>query len=642
MSEIIEQIGDSSYPVGLIMRMGIMGVTSVNVGSNVMCAIGEASHGPGMQVLPLTSSDEVSRYYKSGPLERAGRVGFAQGLPAGWFIRVMGANHKAARKYMHDGLTVTASETFYGDGEEGPYQLANHCYTQNVANSVRIGTAEPLTIVYSKDLLITGKVYLDQENGTLTFFTAEGPEADDLVTCSLEHYANVGLLLSPNDGITGNSAFMDVADGTFDGHDVEEFSGDGTVGPYYLQFHDIVEDDDNKVTVGDVERTVVYSSGDLASGKVYINKSKGSLTFFAGQEPATTDAIVAKVMYKTKKLTIHDGDVTYPALDNLSDLVAIQAALTYNSVMNFTPDALATHLPANGRYALADGDDGDAVTTADYADAMDVLMEYIENSLAFVSTVVFCDNEIALGTYDLIPILAGKLNEMKKNFYPALGFIGLKPNEDPDTAAKIARNFANYALAIVANPWDTSEPYRLDATVARAAQEAAAPLGTSCARRVSNMSLQGLAATGLLNTYRKETVKALHNNRLDVLVKSEAGTGIFSFYGRNTALEKQYMECVDVRTMFYMIRVIKYYVDHLYFAKNTPSVRATFREDIANTLDSLKRDEVVDAYTLNVSSGRSEGDKGLVRAKLEAENVGHIKKVIVDYYNGIISSATVA
>jgi|GEM_PF-1775791 len=640
MSEIIEQIGDSSYPVGLIIRMGIMGVTSVNVGSNVMCAIGEASHGPGMVVLPLTSSDEVSRYYKSGPLERAGRVGFAQSLPAGWFIRVMGANHRAAQKRMHDGLVVTATETFYGDGEEGPYQLANHCYTQNVANSVRIGSGSPLTIVYSKDLLITGKVYLDQENGTLTFFTAEGPEADDLVTCSLEHYANVGLLLSPNDGITGNSAFMDVADGTFDGHDVEEFSGDGTVGPYYLQFHDIVEDDDNKVTVGDAERTVVYSSGDLASGKVYINKSKGSLTFFTGQEPATTDAIIVKVMYKTKKLTIHDGDVTYPALDNLSDLVAIQAALTYNSVMNFTPDALATHLPANGRYALAGGDDGGAVTTADYAEAMDVLMEYIENSLAFVSTVVFCDNEIALGTYDLIPILAGKLNEMKKNFYPAIGFIGLKPNEDPDTAAKIARNFANYALAIVANPWDTTEPYRLDATVARAAQEAAAPLGTSCARRVSNMSLQGLSARGLLNTYRKETVKALHNNRLDVLVKTDAGN--FSFYGRNTASEEQYRECVDVRTMFYMIRVIKYYVDHLYFAKNTPSVRATFREDIANTLDSLKRDEVVDAYTIAVSSGRSEGDKGLVRAKLEAENVGHIKKVIVDYYNGIISSATVA
>jgi hypothetical protein len=154
------------------------------------------------------------------------------------------------------------------------------------------------------------------------------------------------------------------------------------------------------------------------------------------------------------------------------------------------------------------------------------------------------------------------------------------------------------------------------------------------------MSLQGLSAFGLLNTYRRETVRALHNNRLDVLVKSAAG--LFTFYGRNTAREDQYRECVDVRTMNYMIWVIKYYVDAIYFAKNTPSVRATFREDIANTLDRLLKDEVMDAYTLAVTSGRPEGNKGLMRVRLEAENVGHIKQVVVDYYNGIIQGAAVA
>jgi len=637
MSEIIEQIGDTSYPVGLILRMGIMGTVSADVGSNIMCAIGEGSHGPGMTVMPLTSSDEVETYFQSGPLKRAGSVAFAQGLAAGWFIRVMGAGFKSAQKYAHDGLKVVASETFYGSGSVGPYALAYHCYTQSVSNSVSVGVTSK-TIVYDLDDLVTGKVYLDQENGTLTFYTGEGPEDDDLVTCSLEHYVNVGLWSSPNSGITGNSAFVDVADGTFNAHDVEEFAGDGTVGPYYLKFHDLVEDDDNEVTVGDVERTIVYSSGSLATGKVYCNTSTGALTFFAGEEPAETDAIVAKFVYKTKKVTVWSGTEQQAALDSLADLDAIQAALVYSSIMNFTPDAIVTHLPANGRYQLADGSDGDAITTDDYADAMDVLMQYIEDNLTYVSTVVFCANNIS-GTYDLIPIMAGKLNEMKTNFYPAIGFIGLDANIDPDDAAKIARSFANRELVIVANPWDMTETYRLDATVARAAQEAAAPLGTSCARRVSNMSLQGLASTGLLNTYRRETVKNLHNNRLDVLVKTAAG--LFSFYGRNTASEEQYRECVDVRTINYMTRVIKYYTDRFYFAKNTPSVRATFREDLANVLDTLVADEVMDAYTLAVTSGRSEGDKGLVRVKLEAENVGHIKKFIVDYYNGIIESATV-
>ena len=433
---------------------------------------------------------------------------------------------------------------------------------------------------------------------------------------------------------------MDIADGTFPGHYVGVMPGDGSAGPYQLPFHDIIEDEDNRITVGDVVKTIVYSPGDLASGKVYINTSTGALTFFAGQEPATTDAISVTVAYKSKKLTIHDGDSAEPAIDNMVDLVAIQAALMYNSIMGFTPDAIATHLPANGRYQLDGGSDGAAVDTDSYADAMDVLMQYLEDTLTNVTTVVFCANTIAPGGYDLIPILAGKINEMKRNFYPAIGFIGLDPNIDPAAAIKIGRNYANYELAIVVNPWDTSQPDRLDITVARAAAEATAPLGTSCARRVSNMSLQGISPYGILNTYRKETVKALHNGRLDVLVKSDAG--VFTFYGRNTANEEQYLECVDVRTMNYMTWVIKYYTDHIYFAKNTPSVRATFREDIANTLDRLVADEVMDAYALTVTSGRPEGNKGLMRVKLEAENVGHIKQVIVDYYNGILEGAQVA
>ena len=641
MAEIIEQIGDIGYPVGLVIRLGIMGTTSVPLGANIMASIGEASHGPAMQVLPLTSSYETSSYYKSGPLARAGLVAFAQGLPAGYFVRVMGKGFAAARKNIHDGLMATETETFYGDGGVGPYPLGYSCYTQNAANSITVGDDDERDIVYTLAGLVSGKVYLDQENGTLKFFTGEGPAVDDLVTCSLEHYGNLGFFLSPNDGIPGNSGFVVLADGTFPAHDVEEFPGDGTAGPYYLRFANLVQDDDNQVFVGDTKKTIVYSSGDLAAGKVYVNTSKGAITFFAGEEPAETDAISVNIKYKTKKLTIHDGEVAYPAIDNLVDLVDIQANLMYNPVANFTPNALATHLPANGTYQLSGGVDGAAVTTQDYADAMDVLMKYMEDTLTNITSCVLCANTVDQGEYDLIPVLAGKLNEAKKNFYPFMGFIGLDPNEDPAKAIAIASNFANYELAVVMNPWDTSTPYRLDATIARAAQEATAPLGTSCARRVTNMTLQGLSEYGILNTYRKETVRALHNGRLDVLVKGEGG-GIWSFYGRNTALEDQYKECVDIRTVNYMIWVTKYITDKYYFAKNVPSERATLREDIANVLDRLVAEEVMDAYTLNVKSGRAEGNKGLVRVKLEAENVGHIKQFVVDYYNGIIESAQVA
>lgn len=639
MSEIIEQIGDSSYPVGLTIRMGIMGTTPVQLGTNVMACIGEATHGPAMRVMPLTSEYETSLYFRSGPLARAGRVGFAQGLPAGNFIRVLGEGFKAAQKYIHDGVKTINAEDFYGDGGVGPYPLEYKCYTRAATNAIEVGGVVR-AIVYTPESLITEKVYLDQENGTLTFFTGEGPATDDLVECSLEHYGNLGVLVSPNDGAPGNSAFVDITDGTFPGLSKEEFRGDGSVGPYYLEFHDIEEDDDNEVTVGGTDYPIVYDVGDLVTEKVFMDTANGSITFFIGEGPTEDDVIEVRYQYKSKCIQISDGETTEPLIDNMVDLVAIQAALTYNSTVTFTPDAIATHLPANGRYRLAGGDDGDPIEDTDYGLAMDVLMTYLEETLTNVTTVAFCANEVAIGTYDLIPVLAAKINEMKRNFYPAIGFIGLKANEDPDRAGKIARNFANYELVVVMNPWDVSQPDRMDATIARAAQEAAAPLGTSCARRVSNMSLQGLSPFGLLNTYRRETIKAIHNNRLDVLVKSEAG--LFSFYGRNTARETQYLECVDVRIMNYMIWIIKYFTDRVYFAKNTPSVRATFREDIANVLDRLIKDEVMDAYTLDVTSGRKYGDKGLMIVKLEAENVGHIKQVRVDYYNGIIQNANVA
>lgn len=637
--EIIEQIGDLSYPVGLVIRMGILGVTSVQLGTNTMAALGEATHGPAMTVLPLTSEYETALYYESGPLARAGTIAFAQGLPAGYFIRILGDGYTAASKYLHDGEVTTNVETFYGDGSEGPYQLEYHCYTENASNSVTIGQTD-YDIVYDSDSLVTGKVYIDREAGTVKFYTGEGPEDDDLVSCSLEHYGVLGRAKSPNDGTTGNSSYMDITNGTFPGQGAQAFKGDGSVGPYYLRFNDIIEDVDNLVTVAGTEKTIVYSSGGLAAGKVYVNKTKGSLTFFAGEEPEEPDSIEVKYLYRSRCIQIHDGDAVEPALDSLVDLADIQAALIYNKYVTFVPDAYATHLPATGRYQLSGGDDGGAISAATYGKGMDVLMQYLEDNLVNVTTVAFCDYEVAAGTYDLFPVLQGKLQEMKKKFYPAIGFIGMKPGEDPDVAGKIARNYANYEFVIVVNPWDTAQPERMNMAVARAAQEATAPLGTSCARRVSNMSLQGMAKDGLLNYYRNETIRNLHNNRLDVLVKTRAGN--FTFYGRNTAQEDQYRECVDVRTMNYMIWVIKYYTDLVYFAKNTPSVRATFREDLANVLDRLVADEVMDAYTLTVSSGREEGNKGLMRARLEAENVGHIKQVIVDYYNGIIPGAVVA
>ncbi len=642
---VLYRIGDIGYPVGLVINIGTIGPVTVPLGQNIMAVIGYSTRGPAMQVIPLTSYEEVEKYFGGGPLVRAGKLAFANGLPVLYCIKVAGTGHAAARKYCHDGLIVSGSEDFYGDGTVGPYNLEHKYYVQDASNSIHKGNTA-MNIVYT-GTPAAGEVLLNTEEGTLTFHTGEGPTATDHVTCTLKHYNNVGRFQSPNDGIIGNDAWVEVDRGTFVGHDVEDIAGNGEA-TYALKFHDLVQSSQNTVYVGGNKRTPVYSSGDLAAGKVYINCSNGEITFFAGEEPTTSDIISVNIEYYTRKITVHDGDTAYPVIDNLPDLVAIQAALIYDSVANFIPDEIATHLPAVGSYQLAGGSDGAAITTDDWVDACDVLIDYELDTSITCTTMAFTEYEVDPGTYDLLPVLDGKLREKENNFVPSIGFFGLKPNEVPATARRVVSNFANRNLVVVANPWDNAQPYRQNAIMARAAMEAAAPLGMSTARRKDPTAIKGLSMgttansanpMALLNVYRRETVKMLHYGRLDVLVKTNAG--IFSFYARGTGGdhtgEAVYSECVENRTVNYVIGVAKYITDQFLFEKNTPSERSSLKESIAKVMDRLTSDEVVNKYNLSVDSGRAFNRPGDVNVHLDAENVNHIKIVNMNYNNGLVS-----
>jgi hypothetical protein len=80
---------------------------------------------------------------------------------------------------------------------------------------------------------------------------------------------------------------------------------------------------------------------------------------------------------------------------------------------------------------------------------------------------------------------------------------------------------------------------------------------------------------------------------------------------------------------------LKYICDRYYFKKNTPNVRASFKTTLANVLNTLIQDEVVDRYTLEVDP--VPGEKGQVKVHLQLENVGHIKQFIVDFDVGIVN-----
>jgi hypothetical protein len=557
---MVEQIGNLADPVGLIVRLGTTGPISVRVGQNIMSCIGEASHGPGMAAMDLTSSREVDSIYQSGPLREAGVLGFAQGLQAGYFVRVMGAGFETASADLNDGQS--------GDDEQP-----------------------------------------------------------------------AGKINAANDGVVGNSAVAVIADGTFKAHDVEYFPGDGTAGPYYLKHHNLIGPspatggDKNWVTVNAVPFTCVYTAPELVSGTVYVNKATGSLTFFAGEEPSEYAEIECNIAYKTKKLTLLDGNARPEIYDNLTDQVAIEAATKYSIKAHYEADPVYTHLPVNGTYQLSGGADGAAITEDDWDEAIWVLRDKLAQTLTGTTTLTLCTNMVEQDdSYDLIPVLDGHLREMEQEFMPCLGFIGMKQNEDESVAIQVTSNFSNRNLTIVANPWggERQEP-RTNGWVARAAIEASLPLGASAAERSSLNSIKGMM--GLLNTYRKETVTALHNRRLDVLVKTDAG--LFPYYARSTAYDWQFAECVDNRTVNYVLVALKYICDRYYFKKNTPNVRASFKTTLANVLNTLIQDEVVDRYTLEVDP--VPGEKGQVKVHLQLENVGHIKQFIVDFDVGIVN-----
>lgn len=559
---MVTQIGDPGETPTVVVRLHPIGAIPVNIKQNILGLIGEASHGPAMQVQAFTSSREVTDSYVSGPLARGGQLAFFQGLQNGYFVRVMGEGYAAASYQLYDGLRSPAK---------------------------------------------------------------------------------AGLLTAANDGIVGNSIAVTFEDGTFVSHDVEYFPGDGTEGPYYLEFSNLVgpwpvANDKNEVSVDGVAFTPVYSEGELATQCVYVDITNGSITFYEGEEPSEYSEIEVNIAYKTKKMTITDGDTTYPAIDNLSDQAAIEAVLMNSFIVNYDADPILTHLPANGTYRLAGGLDGSAIDANDWDEAVWVLRDYLEEVKTGITAISFTTNMVTQDdSYDLISLLEGHLTEMEQDWEPCLGIIGAKENEDASVMSQVVSSHSHRNLCFVANPWGgEQDPPRTNGWIALAAREASLPLGDDSAERSSLNSIK--AMQGLLNTYRKNTVRGLQNNRICVLVKEDAG--LFPNWSRGVATDWQFVDLVDNRTINYILRMLYAISKRYFFKKNTPDVRADFKQSIAQELNQLLKDYVAVKYILEVhgpgDKGYSYTDNGRVDVALQVENVGHIKRIFVDYGVGII------
>jgi hypothetical protein len=460
---------------------------------------------------------------------------------------------------------------------------------------------------------------------------------------------NAGVLTAVPSGVRGNSLSMDIAYGTFYSHDVEYFVGDGTVGPYYLEFDELVGpwpatgQDKNSVKVDNVPFKPVYDIGLLETGTVFVDTLNGSLTFFDGPNdiPSEYSSITCDIAYQTRKVTLHDGSTTYPAIDVLSDPSAIEAAFANNALVHYTADATNTHLPAIGTYKLAGGLDGAAITSNDWFNAFWVLRDYLDQVKTGITAITVTQASVTDGdgSYDLISMLEGQLAEMEQDWEPCLGLIGMDENEDPGVAIQVVSSHSHRNLMVIANPWGgEQDPPRTNGWVALAAREAQISLGDDTGERSSLNALMGMQ--GLLNIYRKATVRGLQNNRICVLVKEDAG--LFPNWSRTVGWDWQFADAVDNRTINYVLRMLYAISKHYYFKKNIPDVRNDFKRSIAIELNRLLEKYIAVKYILEVKGPGDRGykytDNGRVDVNLVMENVGHIKRIVIDYGVGIIES----
>jgi hypothetical protein len=442
----------------------------------------------------------------------------------------------------------------------------------------------------------------------------------------------VGDLTAKSEGIWGNAILYTFEAGDLNATHVERFQGDGE-DSYALDVAGIVEDAANSIKVGSTTKTIVYAPTTGGTGKVVVNKTAGTLTWYTGEEPTTTDLVVATVKYATIKLTLKDDNGRVEIYNNIRSLLDLQANLENSSLIcTFTPVVNKTHLPTTKvETALTGGAAGSAITTTDWRSALDALGDEITPT-----TVAICSFEVAAGTYDLIPEFEAWLNTMAANFKPCLGFTPTKKLETKEKLENFTAGYNNRLLTIVGNSWDCSA-VNYNLAVARAAREAAMPLGESCA--APENSIGGI--NGILKVFTDAEVDHLTRSGVDILIeKSAVGAtrGVRPYIGISTSTVWQFMRCVDNRTINYIILAVKYITDQYYHRRRTRRVLGSLKASLVAVLEDQLELENIEGYTVTVTAPAT--NTHLVQIKIQLQNIGHIERFAVVMEVGIFNDYT--
>jgi len=447
-------------------------------------------------------------------------------------------------------------------------------------------------------------------------------------------------LATPNDvitidaaspGIWGNALTVKVLQGSYKATETSYYGlpGDGTVGPYYTSYANLMQNSANWVKVAGVDAEITYTSPPSAD-QVYVDTVNGSLTF--GTAIPATSLITYSLKYYTIKIVVSDNETTY-TYDNISSLVKLVARL--NSIGFVTAEAIVgeTHLPAidaDVTYGLTGGLDGTTITTDDWETALWVGGNAAAELIGAPQCACLTEYEVEEGTHDLIPVLDGWATEMANKFHPCQCFVAAAPNLSVDQLLDLASGYSNRLLTIVGNSWDNSSTVQ-NIACARAGKEAAVAIGESAA--LPRNAMNGLK--GLLNTFDQDEVDTLTqatDASVDAIIKSR---GIRPYVGITTDQTWQFLRTVDNRTINWVIVCSNEIAQQYFHEKRTNAVMASMKASIESVLQDLLRNENIRAYKLDVYP--SDTDTGKVFVDISMENIGHIERIDETIAVGILN-----
>lgn len=460
------------------------------------------------------------------------------------------------------------------------------------------------------------------------------------VTDGLSIPSTVGVFWAKWEGIWGNALGVKISRSTHKMNLVfSNMPGSGIVGPYALEQHGVLNYASNWIKVNGIAKTIVYSVLSLAAGCVYLDIVNGEMTFFASEEPQTTDQISGSIKYNGLCVQVTDN-VSPETYDGIVDLIDLQAKMTSSTLVDFVPEEYETHFPSVGTgiasHALIGGSDGAAIIVDDWVTAAETLFSEVSKRAGGATCYAFTACEVDVGTGDLIPEWDGFATRIENKFKPGCCYVGLNANTTKDEALDIASNYNSRNLYIVANPWDdATSTVRQNGAVALAARRAAASMGESCAK--DEYALKGML--GLLNEFEDEDVDVMDEGRLNVLIKK---AGILPYLDRSTSTDQQFWRAVDNVTVNWIEVCCKYIADGFKHWKNTPQNREALRASLAAVLDELKGRQILRVYTLDVMSDLEHGgvNPNKVWVEVNVEPIGHMEQFWFEFGVGAMPSIT--